>query len=327
MKTQCILQNNPGYLHNEYIQIVKKHQDYFESILEHSRDYLIDFFGFKTLERAYLIKVNKVIHERIQHLWLRVAIQIHKENLERVKETYDGLSQKYFIHATPTLFNSGTARPQLSSCYLLGMEDDSIDGIFNTLKDCAAISKWAGGIGLHIHNVRAQGSHIIGTNGTSNGIVPMLRVFNNTARYVDQGGGKRNGSFAMYLEPWHGDIENFLELRKNHGDEEARARDLFYALWIPDLFMEKVEKNEDWYLMCPNISKGLHDVWGDEFKTLYEKYVSEGKFIKKMKARDLWFQIFDFRWKLEHHICCIMMHATKSQIKESGSYQVFQSLH
>ena len=291
--TLYIAENNPGYLHNEYIHIVKKHKDYFESILEHSRDYLIDFFGFKTLERAYLIKVNKVIHERIQHLWLRVAIQIHKENLERVKETYDGLSQKYFIHATPTLFNSGTARPQLSSCYLLGMEDDSIDGIFNTLKDCAAISKWAGGIGLHIHNVRAQGSHIIGTNGTSNGIVPMLRVFNNTARYVDQGGGKRNGSFAMYLEPWHGDIENFLELRKNHGDEEARARDLFYALWIPDLFMEKVEKNEDWYLMCPNISKGLHDVYGDEFKTLYEKYVSEGKFIKKMKARDLWFQILD----------------------------------
>ena len=173
------------------------------------------------------------------------------------------------------------------------MEDDSIDGIFNTLKDCAAISKWAGGIGLHIHNVRAEGSHIIGTNGTSNGIVPMLRVFNNTARYVDQGGGKRNGSFAMYLEPWHGDIEKFLELRKNHGDEEARARDLFYALWIPDLFMEKVEKNEDWYLMCPNISKGLHDVYGDEFKALYEKYVEEGKFMKKMKARDLWFQILD----------------------------------
>lgn len=653
--TKYVYENNPGYLHEEYYQIVNRYHVELENMIQHERDYLIDFFGFKTLERAYLIKVNKKIHERIQHLWLRVAIQIHGDNLERVKETYDGLSQKYFIHATPTLFNAGTARPQLSSCYLLGMESDSIDGIFNTLKDCASISKWAGGIGLHIHNVRAEGSHIVGTNGTSNGIVPMLRVFNNTARYVDQcvvpetyiyttegpkqiqyvksgidhifnqtggvevvqnvlehaysgdilkintvhsieplmvteehpilsiqgqkrglnyttiknriekklvnidyhdardidnetliafsipqhsvdnskiseddcymyglmlgdgcannksmnfkitlgthakseqinfvkqylsnkfihytisdngnengnttsiiwsrnidfpfryadlyndnkeksitpmmlnlpiekssmiikglimsdgcvyneivfdntsrplveqfkylllkmgvlssgyirdrrgecheirdgefittkkicysirvpktkeickllnidtpscfvkffrhenllftrvesitktsytgvlydlqmekehnymihngiihnGGGKRSGSFAMYLEPWHGDIEKFLELRKNHGDEEARARDLFYALWIPDLFMEKVEKNEDWYLMCPNISKGLHEVYGDDFKQLYEKYISEGKFIKKMKARDLWFQVLD----------------------------------
>ena len=291
--TKYVYENNPGYLHKEYYQIVSRHHVEFENMIHHERDYLIDFFGFKTLERAYLIKVNKKIHERIQHLWLRVAIQIHGENLERVKETYNGLSQKYFIHATPTLFNAGTARPQLSSCYLLGMENDSIDGIFNTLKDCASISKWAGGIGLHIHNIRAEGSHIVGTNGTSNGIVPMLRVFNNTARYVDQGGGKRSGSFAMYLEPWHADIEKFLELRKNHGDEEARARDLFYALWIPDLFMEKIEKNDDWYLMCPNISKGLHEVYGDDFKQLYEKYISEGKFIKKMKARDLWFQVLD----------------------------------
>ena len=288
-----IYTKNKGYLSNEFYHIVKTHKDKFQEMIDNERDYLIDYFGFKTLERAYLIKVDNQIHERIQHLWMRVAIQIHGTNFERVKETYDGLSQKYFIHATPTLFNSGTARPQLSSCYLLGMEDDSIDGIFNTLKDCAAISKWAGGIGLHIHNVRAEGSHITGTNGTSNGIVPMLRVFNNTARYVDQGGGKRNGSFAMYLEPWHADIENFLELRKNHGDEEARARDLFYALWIPDLFMEKVQNNDDWYLMCPNISKGLHNVYGNDFKELYEKYVSEGKYMKKIKARDLWFQVLD----------------------------------
>ena len=192
------------------------------------------------LERAYLMRHNKVIYERIQHMWLRVAVQIHGEDLEKIKESYDALSQKYFIHATPTLFNSGTKRPQLSSCYLIGMENDSIDGIFNTLHDCASISKWAGGIGLHIHNIRAKGTSIIGTNGTSNGLVPMLRVFNNTARYVDQGGGKRSGSFAMYLEPWHADIEDFMELRKNHGDEESRARDLFYALWIPDLFMKRV---------------------------------------------------------------------------------------
>jgi len=290
---EYIYNKNKGYLSDEFYNTVKHHKDELQNMIVHDRDYQIDYFGFKTLERAYLIKVDKMISERIQHMWMRVAIQIHGNNMERVKETYDGLSQKYFIHATPTLFNSGTSRPQLSSCYLLAMEDDSIDGIFNTLKDCASISKWAGGIGLHIHNVRAEGSHIVGTNGTSNGIVPMLRVFNNTARYVDQGGGRRNGSFAMYLEPWHADIEKFLELRKNHGDEEARARDLFYALWIPDLFMEKVEKNQDWYLMCPNISQNLSDHYGDEFRTLYEKYISEGKFIKKIKARELWFQILD----------------------------------
>ena len=245
------------------------------------------------MERAYLIRNNNKVIERIQHLWLRVAIQIHGEDLPMVKETYDALSNKEFIHATPTLYNSGTKRPQLSSCFLLGMEDDSISGIFNTLSDCAAISKWAGGIGLHIHNVRAEGSPIKGTNGTSNGIVPMLRVFNNTARYVDQGGGKRNGSFAIYLEPWHADIENFLDLRKNHGDEEKRAKDLFYALWIPDLFMEKVEKNEEWYLMCPNQSKGLSDVYGDKFKQLYNSYIENGTYIKKINARELWFRILD----------------------------------
>ena len=251
----CIQKVKPGYLSEQYCNIVLKHHQYLDSILDHSRDFLIDYFGFKTLERAYLIR-NDVVVERIQHLWLRVAIQIHGDDLDMVKETYDCLSLKEFIHATPTLYNSGTARPQLSSCFLLGMEDDSIDGIFNTLKDCANISKWAGGIGIHMHNIRAEGSHINGTNGTSNGLVPMLRVFNNTARYVDQGGGKRNGSFAIYLEPWHADIEQFLELKKNHGDEEMRAKDLFYALWIPDLFMEKVEKDGDWYLMCPNQSRG-----------------------------------------------------------------------
>ena len=289
----CIESIQPGYLSVDYYSFVLLNYDYIESIIDYSRDYLIDYFGFKTLERAYLIKNNGKVVERIQHLWMRVAIQIHAPNLEKIKETYNGLSTKEFIHATPTLYNAGTNRPQLSSCFLLGMESDSIDGIFNTLKDCANISKWAGGIGLHIHNIRAQGSPIKGTNGVSNGIVPMLKVFNNTARYVDQGGGKRNGSFAIYLEPWHADIEAFLDLRKNHGDEEMKAKDLFYALWIPDLFMEKVEKNEDWYLMCPNISKGLSDVYGDEFKTLYERYVSINRYIKKIPARDLWFKILD----------------------------------
>ena len=282
-----------NYLSDEYYNYVLKHFKYLDEITNHSRDFLIDYFGFKTLERSYLIRKNNKVVERIQHLWLRVAIQIHKEDLDKVKETYNSLSLKEYIHATPTLFNSGTKRPQLSSCFLMAMEDDSINGIFNTLNECANISKWAGGIGLHIHNVRAEGSHISGTNGTSNGIVPMLRVFNNTARYVDQGGGKRNGSFAIYLEPWHGDIENFLDLRKNHGDEELRARDLFYALWIPDLFMEKVEKNEEWYLMCPNICKGLSDLFGEEFNELYNKYVKENKFIKKVGARELWFKILD----------------------------------
>ena len=283
----------PNYLSTVYIKTVLKYEAFFDNIIDYSRDYLIDYFGFKTLERAYLIKNNDKVVERIQHLWLRVAIQIHGEDLNKIKETYDGLSKKEFIHATPTLYNSGTLRPQLSSCFLLAMEDDSINGIFNTVKDCANISKWAGGIGLHIHNVRAEGTHIKGTNGTSNGIVPMLRVFNNTARYVDQGGGKRNGSFAIYLEPWHADIEKFLELRKNHGEEEMRARDLFYALWIPDLFMKKVEDNQDWYLMCPHISKGLADVYGEEFETIYNSYVSKEMYIKKISARELWFKILD----------------------------------
>jgi ribonucleoside-diphosphate reductase alpha subunit len=264
-----------------------------EKMIDYNRDYLLDYFGFKTLERAYLMRVNKVIIERPQHMWMRVALAIHGKNMEKVKTTYDLMSQKYFTHATPTLFNAGTQRPQLSSCYLIGMESDSIKGIYNTLADCASISKWAGGIGMHIHNVRAAGSHIRGTNGTSNGIVPMLRVFNNTARYCDQGGGKRKGSFAIYLEPWHADIESFLDMKKNHGDEEQRARDLFYALWIPDLFMKRVKKNGNWTLMCPDKCPGLSDVYGEEFETLYENYEKDGKGNKTMKARDIWLKILD----------------------------------
>jgi len=270
-----------------------------DDMIDHERDYLIDYFGFKTLERAYLFKYNNKIVERPQHMWMRVAIGIHgdikNENaLSLVKQTYDLMSQKYFTHATPTLFNAGTPRPQLSSCYLIAMEDDSLEGIYSTLKDCALISKWAGGIGLHIHNVRAKDTHIKGTNGTSNGLVPMLRVFNNTARYCDQGGGKRNGSFAIYLEPWHPDIYDFLELRKNHGDEELKARDLFYALWISDLFMERVkEKNGKWSLFCPHECPGLSDVYGEDFVKLYTKYESEGKARKVVEARDLWFKILD----------------------------------
>lgn len=270
-----------------------KFKDELDQLCDYSRDYLIDYFGFKTLERAYLMKINGKIVERPQHMWLRVSIGIHGENMEKIKETYYYMSNKYFTHATPTLFNSGTPRPQLSSCFLLAMENDSIAGIYNTLGDCANISKWAGGIGLHIHNIRATGSHIRGTNGTSNGIVPMLRVFNNTAKYVDQGGGKRNGSFAIYLEPWHADIEVFLQMRKNHGDEELKARDLFYGLWIPDLFMERVKTDGNWTLMCPDECEGLADVYGDAFKALYEHYENEGKGRVTMKARKLWFQILD----------------------------------
>jgi ribonucleoside-diphosphate reductase alpha chain len=268
------------------------------NIIDYNRDYEIDYFGFKTLEKSYLMRVNGKRVERPQHMWLRVAIGIHSNNLEAVKETYDLMSLKYFTHATPTLFNAGTPKPQLSSCFLLGMEDDSIDGIYNTLKETAQISKLAGGIGLHIHNIRASGSHINGTNGTSNGIVPMLKVFNNTARYVDQGGGRRNGSFAIYLEPWHLDIEGFLDLKKNHGDEEQRARDLFYGLWIPDLFMKRVETQGDWLLCCPNECSELSDLYGDKFVekyTHYEKLHDEGKLFnsRKVSARELWFKILD----------------------------------
>ena len=288
-----IHENQSSILSDNQIEIIRKNHTEYENMIDYKRDYLIDYFGFKTLERAYLLKINGKIIERPQHMWMRVAICIHNGQIDKVRETYDFMSQKYFTHATPTLFNAGTPRPQLSSCYLIAMESDSIRGIYNTLGDCAAISKWAGGIGLHIHNIRCAGSHIRGTNGTSNGIVPMLRVFNNTARYVDQGGGKRAGSFAIYLEPWHGDIEEFLEMKKNHGDEEARARDLFYALWIPDLFMKRISENGDWTLMCPDKCPGLSDVYGDEFDSLYQRYESEGKGNKTMKARDLWFKILD----------------------------------
>jgi ribonucleoside-diphosphate reductase alpha subunit len=285
--------NESPLISKNLYEVVAKHEFEIEKMIDYKRDYLIDYFGFKTLERAYLFRVNKIIVERPQHMWMRVSIGIHGDNIEKIKETYDLMSQKYFTHATPTLFNAGTPRPQLSSCYLLSMESDSIDGIYNTLKDCAKISKWAGGIGLHIHNIRGTGSHIRGTNGISNGIVPMLRVFNMTARYVDQGGGKRNGSFAIYLEPWHTDIIEFLELRKNHGEEEMRCRDLFLALWTPDLFMERVKSDGNWSLFCPDQCPGLSDCYGDEFNELYAKYEKEGNAVKTMKARSLWFKILD----------------------------------
>lgn len=283
-------------------RFIETHRDELDSFIDYDRDFAVDYFGFKTLERAYMMKANGVIVERPQHMWMRVAVGIHHElsdvprgnnALELVKQTYDLMSQGYFTHATPTLFNAGTPRPQLSSCYLVALEDDSIDGIFNTLKECARISKWAGGVGLHVHNLRATGTHIRGTNGSSNGIVPMLRVFNMTARYVDQGGGKRNGSFAIYLEPWHADICDFLDLKKNHGDEEMRARDLFYGLWVPDKFMQAVKDDADWHLFCPDICKGLSDAWGDDFSALYDKYVAEGRAKKTVKARELWYKVLD----------------------------------
>jgi ribonucleoside-diphosphate reductase alpha subunit len=274
-------------------EIANKYEDEINAKIDYNRDYLIDFFGFKTLERAYLMKIDRKTVERPQHMWMRVAIGIHGDNLDRVFETYEFMSKKYFTHATPTLFNAGTPHPQLSSCFLLAMENDSIEGIYNTLKDCAMISKWAGGIGLHVHNIRASGSHIRGTNGQSNGLVPMLKVFNNTAKYVDQGGGRRNGSFAIYLEPWHADIEMFLQMRKNHGDEELKARDLFYALWIPDLFMERVKADGQWTLMCPDECPGLADVYGDDFNKLYTSYETAGRGRKTVKARELWFQVLD----------------------------------
>ena len=277
----------------ELHQFVQLNTKIIETICDYSRDYLIDYFGFKTLLQSYLIKQNDKVLERPQHMWLRVAIGIHGNNIEKIKETYFYMSQKFMTHATPTLFNAGTKHPQLSSCFLLAMKSDSITGIFHTLSNCAEISKWAGGIGLHIHNIRATGSKIKGTNGLSNGIIPMLRVFNNTAKYVDQGGGKRNGSFAIYLEPWHADIEMFLQLRKNSGEEELKARDLFYGLWIPDLFMKRVKTSGKWTLMCPNECPGLSDVYGDEFEQLYEKYELQNKGRITLNARDLWFQILD----------------------------------
>jgi ribonucleoside-diphosphate reductase alpha chain len=278
---------------DDIFKIIMDNKERLDAAIIHHRDFEFDYFGFKTLERSYLLRLNGKVAERPQHMLMRVSVGIHREDIEAAIETYNLMSQKWFVHATPTLFNAGTPKPQLSSCFLLSMQDDSIEGIFNTLKQCAEISQSAGGIGLSIHNVRATGSYIKGTNGTSNGIVPMLRVFNDTARYVDQGGGKRKGAFAIYVEPWHADIFDFLELRKNHGKEEMRARDLFYALWIPDLFMKRVKANGDWSLFCPNEAPGLYDTYGEEFEKLYERYEAEGKARKTVKAQELWFAVLD----------------------------------
>ena len=280
-------------LSDEVYKIIKKNADKLDSSIIYNRDFGYDFFGFKTLERSYLLKLNGKIVERPQHMLMRVSVGIHLDDIESVLETYELMSKRYFTHATPTLFNSGTPKPQMSSCFLLTMKEDSIDGIYDTLKQTAKISQSAGGIGLSIHNVRATGSYIAGTNGTSNGIVPMLRVFNDTARYVDQGGGKRKGSFAIYVEPWHADIFDFLELKKNHGKEEMRARDLFYAMWTPDLFMKRVEEDSNWTLMCPNECPDLYNLHGDEFDELYQKYESEGRGRKTIKARELWEKILE----------------------------------
>lgn len=284
---------NAALISKEIYGIVKSNAALLDSTIIYDRDFNYDYFGFKTLERSYLMKLDGKIVERPQHMLMRVAIGIHKEDIDAAIETYNLMSEKWFTHATPTLFNAGTPKPQLSSCFLLAMKDDSIDGIYDTLKQTAKISQSAGGIGLSIHNVRATGSYIKGTNGVSNGIVPMLRNFDMTARYVDQGGGKRKGSFAIYLEPWHADIFDFLDLKKNHGKEELRARDLFYALWTPDLFMKRVKENGDWTLMCPHECPGLSDAYGDEFERLYEKYESEGKGRRTIKAQDLWFEVLE----------------------------------
>ena len=300
---------------------IRTNAEFLENIVAQNlkNDFLFDYFGFKTLERAYLMKIDGIIQERPQYMWMRVSIGIHGDDLKSVCNTFILMSEKYFTHATPTLFNAGTPRPQLSSCYLISMESDSLDGIFNTLKECANISKWAGGIGLHIHNIRAAGSLIRGTNGSSSGIVPMLRVFNNTARYIDQG-GRRNGSFAVYLEPWHADIVDFLDLKKNQGDEEMRARDLFYAIWVPDLFMEKIKTDEEWCLFCPDECPGLADVYGAEFKALYQKYESEGRYKRKIKSRELWFKILDSQMETGTPYLCYKDSAnSKSNQKNLGT--------
>lgn len=282
-------------LSDEVYKVISENSELLDSTIIYNRDFGYDYFGFKTLERSYLLKINGKIAERPQHMLMRVSVGIHLNDIDAAIETYELMSKKYFTHATPTLFNSGTPKPQMSSCFLLAMQDDSIDGIYDTLKQTAKISQSAGGIGLSIHNVRATGSYIAGTNGTSNGIVPMLKVFNDTARYVDQGGGKRKGSFAIYMEPWHADIYDFLDLKKNHGKEEMRARDLFYAMWISDLFMKRVEANEDWTLMCPpnECPPGLFTNHSEEFEKLYTQYEAEGKGRKTVKARDLWEKILE----------------------------------
>ncbi len=284
---------NAGLISDETMAVIKKYKDKLDSAIIYDRDYSFDFFGFKTLERSYLLKMNGKVVERPQHTLMRAAIGIHGNDIDAAIETYKLMSEKWFIHATPTLFNAGTPKPQLSSCFLLSMTDDSISGIFETLTRCAKISQSAGGIGLSIHNIRSKGSYIKGTGGTSNGIIPMLRVYNDTARYVDQGGGKRKGAFAVYLEPWHSDIFEFLDLKKNHGKEEMRARDLFYAMWIPDLFMQRVKENGDWSLFDPDEAPNLFDTYGGEFEALYHKYEQEGKARRTVKAQELWFKILE----------------------------------
>ncbi len=284
---------NAALISTETYGVIKNNAKRLDEAVDYGRDYNYDFFGFKTLERSYLMKLDGKIVERPQHMLMRVAVGIHGNDIDSAIETYDLMSEKWFTHATPTLFNAGTPKPQLSSCFLLTMQDDSIDGIYDTLKQCAKISQSAGGIGLSIHNIRATGAYIKGTNGTSNGIVPMLRNFDMTARYVDQGGGKRKGSFAIYLEPWHADVFEFLQLKKNHGKEELRARDLFYAMWIPDLFMKRVEENGDWALFSPDEAPGLYEAYGDEFERLFEKYEAEERYRRKVKAQDLWFEILE----------------------------------
>lgn len=278
---------------DELYEIACEHGPMLDGEIVYDRDFDYDYFGFKTLERSYLLRINGRVVERPQHMLMRVSLGIHGRDFPSALATYHLLSQRWFTHASPTLFNAGTPRPQMSSCFLVAMKNDSIEGIYDTLKECACISKSAGGIGIHAHCIRATGSYIRGTNGTSNGLVPMLRVFNDTARYVDQGGGKRKGAFAVYLEPWHADVFEFIDLRKNHGKEEARARDLFYALWIPDLFMRRVESNGQWSLFCPNEAPGLADVWGEEFEKLYERYEREGKARKTIRAQQLWFAILE----------------------------------
>jgi ribonucleoside-diphosphate reductase alpha chain len=284
---------NASLLADDVWDVIEANADVLDSSIIYDRDFGFDYFGFKTLEKSYLLKLDGRIAERPQHLFMRVSVGIHKGDIDSVIKTYNLMSERWFTHATPTLFNAGTPKPQMSSCFLLTMKDDSIEGIYDTLKQTAQISQSAGGIGLSIHNVRATGSYISGTNGTSNGIIPMLRVFNDTARYVDQGGGKRKGAFAIYLEPWHADVYEFLDLRKNHGKEEMRARDLFYALWICDLFMQRVEANEEWSLFCPHEAPGLADCFGAEFEALYTKYEQEGRARRKVKAQELWYAILD----------------------------------
>lgn len=305
---------------DDVYKIVMDNKDILDSAIIYDRDFAYNYFGFKTLERSYLLRINGKIVERPQHMIMRVAVGIHGSNIDKVIETYNLMSERYFTHASPTLFNAGTPRPQMSSCFLVAMKDDSIDGIYDTLKTCAQISKTAGGIGLHIHNIRAKGSYIAGTNGYSNGIIPMLRAYDATARYVDQGGNKRPGAFAIYLEPWHADVFDFIDLRKNHGKEEVRARDLFYALWIPDLFMKRVESDGDWTLMCPAECPGLADVYGEEFEKLYESYERKGKGRKTIKAQKLWFAILEAQTETGvPYICYKDAANSKSNQKQLGT--------